>query len=182
PKPTPFPYTTLFRSKRRLESGCSSASLKRCLPSPWRWVRSCTQPRPAMRRRWPSASKSATRVAVSMSRSWVRPSERTWDRARSVWSSLAGDLLKIPGVGHATAAKLQRLGISTIADLLRHRPRRYLDRSAVSPAAHVKDGQWATVIGVVERAESRTSRRSGLRVLEAVLRDESGRIGLVWFY
>lgn len=99
-----------------------------------------------------------------------------------MWSSLAGDLLKIPGVGHATAAKLQRLGISTIADLLRHRPRRYLDRSAVSPAAHVKDGQWATVIGVVERAESRTSRRSGLRVLEAVLRDESGRIGLVWFY
>ena len=99
-----------------------------------------------------------------------------------MWSPLADDLLKIPGVGPATAAKLRRLGISSIDGLLQHRPRRYLDRSVVTPAARVKDGQWATVIGVVERAESRTSRRSSLRVLEAVLRDESGRIGLVWFY
>lgn len=99
-----------------------------------------------------------------------------------MWSSLAGDLLDIPGVGPATCAKLERLGICEIRDLLDHLPRRYLDRSVVTPAAGVRDGQWTTVVGMVERAQSRSSRRPGLRVIEAVLRDDTGRIGLVWFY
>ena len=99
-----------------------------------------------------------------------------------MWSPLASDLLEIPGVGSATAAKLARLGITSQIELLAHLPRRYIDRSTVVSINAVRDGSFATLVGVVEKTSSRQSRRPGLYIVEATLRDATGRIGLVWFY
>lgn len=99
-----------------------------------------------------------------------------------MWLRLAGDLLEIPGLGRASLEKLRRLGITSQRQLLEHLPRRYIDRGGVTPIRSVRDGETATVVGVVERAGVRESRRRGLYIVEAVLRDETGRIGLVWFF
>lgn len=85
-------------------------------------------------------------------------------------------------MGPAAAARLARLGIVSARGLLEHVPRRYIDRSAVLPIASVKDGAWVTLVGVVEKTKVQPSRRSGLYIAEAMLRDHSGRIGLVWFF
>lgn len=95
---------------------------------------------------------------------------------------MGNDLLEIPGLGDASAAKLARLGIASQRELLAHLPRRYIDRGRVDKIHAVQDGATATVAGVVERTSVRQSRRPGLYIVEAVVRDETGRIGLAWFF
>ena len=47
------------------------------------------------------------------------------------------------------AQLLERLGIVTVGDLVRHFPRRYLDLSHTATLADVKVGSDATVVGTV---------------------------------
>lgn len=83
-------------------------------------------------------------------------------------------------VGPAGARRLEPLGIATIADLLYHMPRRYLDRSNVTPIRDVKVGEEVTVVGRVYEAESRTT-RSRKKMLVVTLFDGTGYISGVWF-
>src|SRR5207237_2782955 len=53
----------------------------------------------------------------------------------------------------------EALGIQTVGDLLRHYPRRYIDRSATMPMGDLRIGQPATVIGTVKRVTARLTRR-----------------------
>ena len=52
-------------------------------------------------------------------------------------------------VGPRRAASLQRIGIFTVGDLLYHFPRRYEDRTRLSPAGACAQGGIATVRGTV---------------------------------
>lgn len=94
----------------------------------------------------------------------------------------------------------ESLGIVTVGDLLRHYPRRYIDRSATlrigdlraagragqarlgegaqSPAVRV--GQEVTVIGRVSRVDQRRTRR-GQQLVTVVLADGSGSLDLPFF-
>jgi ATP-dependent DNA helicase RecG len=71
-------------------------------------------------------------------------------------------------------------GIRTVADLLHHVPRRYIDRSLKSPIAQVPIGTEVTIIGTVRSVKDRRPRRN-LHIIEAVIEDESARIKAVWF-
>src|SRR5712691_9750462 len=51
------------------------------------------------------------------------------------------------------------LGIRTVGQLLRHYPRRYIDRTATVPMRSLVLGQEATVIGGVAGVSSRRTRR-----------------------
>jgi ATP-dependent DNA helicase RecG len=85
----------------------------------------------------------------------------------------------LKGVGPMRAESLRRLGIITARDLLFHIPRRYEDASTVSPIASVETGMDATIVGkVVSKGIIPT--RKGLRIFQAVIRDETGIIEASW--
>jgi ATP-dependent DNA helicase RecG len=85
----------------------------------------------------------------------------------------------LKGVGERRAQLLDRLNIHTAGDLMYHVPHRYDDASTITPIASVDVGQDATVIGrVISKGVLPT--RKGLRIFQAVLRDESGMIEAAW--
>ena len=85
----------------------------------------------------------------------------------------------LKGVGPARADALRRLGVFTAGDLLYHIPHRYEDASTVSPISSLEPGMQGTVIGrVISKGVIPT--RKGLRIFQAVLRDDSGMIEVSW--
>jgi ATP-dependent DNA helicase RecG len=85
----------------------------------------------------------------------------------------------LKGVGPHRAELLARLGIMTAGDLLYHVPHRYEDASTVAPIASLQPGMDATVIGTVI-SKGVLPTRKGLRIFQAVLRDDSGMIEVAW--
>jgi ATP-dependent DNA helicase RecG len=82
-------------------------------------------------------------------------------------------------VGPRRAEQLEKLGVRTARDLVLHVPRRYEDASTVAPIASLEVGMDATVIGeVVSKGVLPT--RKGLRIFQAVIRDDSGLIECSW--
>ena len=85
----------------------------------------------------------------------------------------------LKGVGPIRAQALHRLGIVTAGDLLRHVPHRSEDASTVSSIASLNPGMDATVIGTVI-SKGILPTRKGLRIFQAVVRDDSGIIEAAW--
>ena len=85
----------------------------------------------------------------------------------------------LKGVGPARAEALQRLGVSTAGELLFHIPHRYEDASTISPISSLETGMQATIIGRVISKGIIPTRR-GLRIFQAVLKDDSGMIEAGW--
>src|SRR6476646_4276817 len=77
------------------------------------------------------------------------------------------------------AEALRRLGIVTAGDLLYHVPHRYEDASTVAPISSLEPGMHGTVIGTVI-SKGIIPTRKGLRIFQAVLRDDSGMIEVSW--
>ena len=85
----------------------------------------------------------------------------------------------LKGVGPARAEAFRRLGVVTAGDLLYHIPHRYEDASTVSAIASLETGMQGTVIGRVISKGIIPTRR-GLRIFQAVLRDDTGMIEVSW--
>ena len=85
----------------------------------------------------------------------------------------------LKGVGPARAEALRKLGIITAGDLLFHVPHRYEDASTVAPIKSLEPGMHGTVIGTVI-SKGVIPTRKGLRIFQAVLRDETGMIEVSW--
>lgn len=88
------------------------------------------------------------------------------------------DLSSLPGLGPKRLEKLNKSGLSTIADLLYNIPRTYLDQTKVSKIADLHDGDRAVVIGIITRAGIVKGRMSRFM---AVLTDGSAEISLLFF-
>ncbi len=71
-------------------------------------------------------------------------------------------------------------GIETVGQLLRHYPRRYIDRSSTVPIREVRYNQQITVIGRVARVTTRRTRR-GQPMVTVTLYDGSGYLDLTFF-
>ena len=85
----------------------------------------------------------------------------------------------LSGVGPAVAAKLERLGIRTIADALFHLPHRYQDRTRITRIGELGHGMEAVIEAEVEHAAVVTRRR---RSLVAHLSDGTGGLTVRLFY
>jgi ATP-dependent DNA helicase RecG len=72
------------------------------------------------------------------------------------------------------------LGIESVAQLLRHYPRRYIDRSATIPMGDLRVGQLATVIGKVTGVAARKTKR-GQAMVTVKLYDGTGFIEMLFF-
>ncbi len=86
----------------------------------------------------------------------------------------------LKSVGPARARALERLGVSTVGDLLGHYPRRYFDRSSAVPIGRAREGQEITVLGEVLTSGERRTRRGG-SLLTVSLGDDTGVLFCVWF-
>ncbi|MDB4882412.1 MAG: ATP-dependent helicase RecG [Gemmatimonadetes bacterium] len=85
----------------------------------------------------------------------------------------------LKGVGPARAEALKRLGVVTAGDLLYHIPHRYEDASTIAPISSLEPGMQGTVVGrVVSKGVLPT--RKGLRIFQAVLKDDTGMIEVSW--
>jgi ATP-dependent DNA helicase RecG len=78
------------------------------------------------------------------------------------------------------AASLAKAGIHSVADLLLHTHRRYIDRSRTVPIHEVRLGEEVTVIATVKRAGTRRPRRN-LAITEAVVGDGISVLTATWF-
>jgi len=88
----------------------------------------------------------------------------------------------LAGVSDKTEAKLARLGIATIRDLLLFFPRRYEDFSSVTPIAFVRPGVKTTVRGRIYDIGARQTKYKRMALTEAILGDDSGTtLRVVWF-
>ncbi len=95
-------------------------------------------------------------------------------------SGLDASVTELPGVGPVNAKRLARLGIHTVADLLQHFPRRYVNYATLKPIGKLRVGDQVTIIGNVwEFGERQT--RGGRKVVHAIVSDASGSIQATWF-
>jgi ATP-dependent DNA helicase RecG len=95
------------------------------------------------------------------------------------FSQLDKPIQFLKGVGPKRADAFGRMGIPTARHLLYHVPRRYDDASTVSPISSLDVGMDATAVGTV-RSKGVIPTRSGLRIFQAVLQDETGMITCAW--
>jgi ATP-dependent DNA helicase RecG len=89
---------------------------------------------------------------------------------------------RLPGVGTRQAARLEKLGIHTVRDLLLHLPRRYEDTREVRPLAMLAPGpEVQTVRARVRRVTSRRTPYKKMALVEATLDDGVTSASAVWF-
>ena len=95
--------------------------------------------------------------------------------------SLSTPLYSISNIGEKFAKRLEKLGLGTVRDLLRHFPSRYEDFSKIYKISELEPGQHATIQGTVEDVRLRKSWRRGMAIVQADISDETGTIKAVWF-
>ena len=87
---------------------------------------------------------------------------------------------RIKGLAGKRGSALAKAGINSVADLLHHVPRRYIDRSRREPIAKIPLGVEVTVIGEVRSVSTRRPRRN-LAIVEAKIADDTASMKAVWF-
>ncbi|HLZ20634.1 MAG TPA: ATP-dependent DNA helicase RecG [Ktedonobacterales bacterium] len=93
---------------------------------------------------------------------------------------LRAPVTSVPGVGSTQAARLAKLGIETVRDLLSYFPREHRDYSKLQKIATLPFDEVCTVLGLIWEVQN--SRISGGRTRTiARISDETGAIRASWF-
>ena len=87
----------------------------------------------------------------------------------------------LKGVGQTTAKRLEKLGITTVRDMLHHFPFRNEDRSEIRKIAEVADGESVCIKATVFSPPEVRRVRKNLAIYTLILRDDSGFINAVWY-
>jgi ATP-dependent DNA helicase RecG len=94
---------------------------------------------------------------------------------------LAGvDVERVSGLAGRRGAALRKGGIKSVADLLLHAPRRYIDRSRTEPISLAPVGEEVTILGRIQKLSVRRPRRNML-IVEAKVTDGTSSLTAVWF-
>lgn len=86
----------------------------------------------------------------------------------------------IPHIGPVMAERLSNLDIRTVRDLLYHVPFRYDDFSLVSPISRVRPGETVTINATITSIKNIFT-KTGKKIQEAKVTDESGTLTSIWF-
>jgi ATP-dependent DNA helicase RecG len=96
-------------------------------------------------------------------------------------SRLAGvPVIEVKGIGKEKVKPLNGAGVETVADLLHHLPRTYVDRSDRPELSRVPLGTEVTVVGEVKSIATRRP-RAKLAITEARISDATATLKVVWF-
>ena len=90
------------------------------------------------------------------------------------------DELKIKGLGKANAAKLNKLNVNTLYDLLYFFPRAYEDRSNSKNISEILPEEFVVLKGKILKATNQYI-KGGRYMYRAWLGDDSGVVELTWF-
>ncbi len=85
------------------------------------------------------------------------------------------------GVGAERADQLARLGVRSIHDLLRHRPRRHEDRRQIRPISQLPLREPVSAAGRVVASGTSHYRQRTQSVFEIILEDGTGRLHCRWW-
>src|SRR3989338_8142790 len=83
--------------------------------------------------------------------------------------------------GKTVAARLKKLGVFNVSDLIRYFPFRYDDFSNLKAISKLEPGEMATVRGRIELLTSKRSYRKRMVITECFLTDETGSVKAIWF-
>jgi len=94
--------------------------------------------------------------------------------------NLNTEIQYLKGVGPKRGTILKSFEISRIKDLLRHFPRKYLDRTNVKKINQIKIGEKVVVVGsVLSSGIKKTKKRN---YFQLNISDESGNLSCIWFH
>lgn len=99
-------------------------------------------------------------------------------RSLAYLTGLPTDLVK--GIGARSVKRLREAGVESVADLLLHVPRRYLDRSQLFDLSDVPLGEEVTVGGTVLSVRKRRISRNRT-MIDAQITDGTNVMTAVWF-
>ncbi len=95
--------------------------------------------------------------------------------------SLAGvPVTRLDSVSERRAARLAEFGVTSVLDLLLTYPRRYIDRTRQADVSDLDVGDEAAVLARVVSARVRRA-RNGRAVVDVAVRDDTGRLAIVFF-
>ncbi|HEY9716594.1 MAG TPA: ATP-dependent DNA helicase RecG [Trichormus sp.] len=87
----------------------------------------------------------------------------------------------VKGVGPKFAAVLDKLGIRTVEDLLRHYPRRHLDFQNRVFIRQLEAGQEVTVFGAIRSTSAYQSKNRNISILTVTIHDGTGSLNVTKF-
>ena len=85
----------------------------------------------------------------------------------------------IKGIGPSKHDALVKAGIHTINDFINHFPRKYLDRTSITPISQIKNKTQVNLIGKIQSSGMVQGRKR--QFFKAMLSDKSGVVVLTWF-
>lgn len=134
--------------------------------------------KPSSRR--PPPHKPGTSPAVAPATTSTAPPSTPAPPAESPRSGLDAPVTTLPGISTAYAARLKRLDVETVGDLLFHFPHRYDDYSELKPINRLEYGEETTIIGTIWETQTRKT-RGGSVIVSSIIADASGTIEATWF-
>ncbi len=93
---------------------------------------------------------------------------------------LTDPITTVTGIGPATAEKLNRLGITTIGELLKHYPVRFVDFTTPVTIRELKDKKEASFLAKIDHLKTFFTANKKL-LTQATASDKTGTIKLTWF-
>jgi ATP-dependent DNA helicase RecG len=90
------------------------------------------------------------------------------------------EVSRLRGVSERRTKALAELGIESVLHLLTTYPRRYIDRTRQADVSDLRTGDEAAVLATVQSVHGRRA-RTGRAVVDVVVRDETGRLKIVFF-
>ncbi len=85
----------------------------------------------------------------------------------------------VKGIGPSKYGALYKAGILTINDLINYYPRKYLDRTSITPISQIKNKTHVNIVGRIQSSGMVQGRKR--QFYKAMLSDKSGVVVLTWF-
>ena len=85
----------------------------------------------------------------------------------------------LKGVGPKRGSVLSSFGIDNIKNLIRHFPRKYLDRTNIKKIHDIKIGEQAVIIGSVLSFSTKRLKKG--KYFQLNISDETGKLSCIWF-
>ncbi len=96
-------------------------------------------------------------------------------------SELLSPITAIPGIGAVTAKKFEKMGVTTVWDMLTFYPVRLEDRRQTKKISELSDGETVCITANVFTPVTGRQTSGGTTVYKAALRDESGFLPVTFF-